>query len=106
MGLRLNRCKCEYLSDSELTHAEFTNFQRVDRGTLTLLGAPLFKGNALDLALQDHSETLDLALKNLVSLQAHGALILLRSCFGAPKLTYLLPSAPCWDHPMLETING
>src|SRR6218665_2546232 len=106
MGLRLNRRKCEYLSDSQLTYEEFANFQRVDRGTLTLLGAPLFKGNALYLALQDHSDTQDLALKNLISLQAQGALILLRSCFGAPKLTYLLRSAPCWDHSMLETIDG
>src|SRR6218665_1713189 len=106
MGLRLNRRKCEYLSDSQLTHAEFANFQRMDRGTLTLLGAPLFRGNALYLALQNHSDTLDLALKNLISLQAQGALILLQSCFGAPKLTYLLRSAPCWDHPMLETIDG
>src|SRR6218665_3686207 len=83
MGLRLNRRKCEYLSDSQLTHAELANFQRVDRGTLTLLGAPLFKGNALDLALQDHCDTLDLALKKLISLPLQGALILLRSCFGA-----------------------
>ena len=29
----------------------------------------------------------------------------LRSCFGAPKLTYLLRSAPCWGHPLLETID-
>src|SRR6218665_135817 len=66
----------------------------------------MFKGNALDLALQNHSDTLDLALKNLISLQAQGALILLRSCFGAQKLTYLLRSAFCWDHPMLEMIDG
>jgi len=51
IGPRLNRRKCEDLSDSELTHAEFANFQRVERGTLTLLGAPLFRGNALDFAL-------------------------------------------------------
>src|SRR6218665_2664810 len=28
MDLRLNRRKCEHISDSELSHAEFTNFQR------------------------------------------------------------------------------
>src|SRR6218665_826718 len=54
-GLRLNRQKCEYLSDVELTHADFACFQRIDRDTLTLLGAPLFRGKALDVALQDHS---------------------------------------------------
>ena len=32
-------------------------------------------------------------------------LLLLRSCFGAPKLTYLLRSAPCWGHPFLEKID-
>src|SRR6218665_1898405 len=83
MRLRLNCRKCEYLSDSELSHAEFANFQRVNRGTLTLLGAPLFKGNALDLALQDHSDALDLALKNLhqpsSARRAHPITILLRS---------------------------
>src|SRR6218665_3694432 len=91
LGLCQNHRKCEYLSDSELTRAEFTNFQRLDRGTLMLLGAPLFIGNALDLALQDHSDTLDLALKNLISLQAQA---------------YLLRFSPCWDYRMLETIDS
>src|SRR6218665_3423346 len=64
-----------------------------------------FQTVAIIVIIIDHSNTLDLALKNLLGLQTQGALILLRSCYGAPKLTNLLRSAPCWGHPILETID-
>src|SRR5688572_18011752 len=40
-----------------------------------------------------------------MDLQAQRALLLLRSCLGAAKMTYLLRTCPCWDHPLLETMD-
>ena len=72
---------------------------------MILLGAPLFRGKALDDALQVHSDTLEQAVKDLMRLSVQGALMLLRSCFGAAKLTYLLRTAPCWGHPLLGIMD-
>ena len=70
-----------------------------------MLGSPLVRGVALDEVLQKHSDALDRVLKDLIDLQAQTALLLLRSCFGAAKMTYLLRTSPCWDHPLLEKMD-
>jgi hypothetical protein len=95
----------QYFSYVERTDDFLAGFQRVERESLTLLGAPMFRRKALDRALEVHSNTLEMALNELTCLGAQSALMLLRSCFGAPKLTYLLRSAPCWGHPLLEKID-
>ena len=61
LGLVLNRHKCELYSKTESTEAEFEGFEQLDTGSLLLLGAPLFKGAALDEALMKHGETLERA---------------------------------------------
>jgi len=106
LGLRLNRHKCEYYSEAERTEVAFSDFQRVDRESLLLLGAPIFKGRALDAVLQDHSNALGQAIQDMSSLQAQSALILLRSCFGAAKLTFVLRSAPYWDDLFMERMDN
>jgi len=53
LGVRLNRQKCEILSEEEISENSFDNFQRINRESLILLGEPLFRGKALDEALQD-----------------------------------------------------
>ncbi|PGH37981.1 MAG: hypothetical protein CRN43_17955, partial [Candidatus Nephrothrix sp. EaCA] len=106
LGLSLNRRKCEYYTESKLNHDEFENFVDRKKDELTLLGSPLFKGEALDVALQGHSDTLGRVLKDLVDLQAQAALILLRACFGAAKTTYLLRTSPCWNHPLLDKMDS
>ena len=106
LGICLNRQKCEYFSEAEVTGEEFEGFQRVDRDSLLLLGAPLFRGRALDEALLKHSDSLALAMSDLACLQAQAALMMLRSCFGAAKLIYLLRAAQCWGHPLLEKMDA
>ena len=70
LGLSLNRRKCEYYTEGKLNHDEFENFAERKKDELTLLGSPLFKVEALGVALQGHSDTLERVLKDLVDLQA------------------------------------
>src|SRR6218665_2559950 len=42
----------------------------------------------------------------MVGLQAQSAMILLRSCFGAAKLTFVLRRALCWDDPLLQKMDN
>jgi hypothetical protein len=105
LGICLNNKKCELYSKTEQTEPEFEGFERMDMGSLLLLGAPLFRGEALDGALLRHSEILERAVTDLACLRAQAALILLRASFGAAKLTYLLRTAPCHSHPLLEKMD-
>src|SRR6218665_116317 len=99
LGLVLNRHKCELYSKKESTETEFEGFEQMDTGSLLLLGAPLFKGTALDEALMKHRETLERAVTDMACLRTQAALILLRASFGAAKLTFLLRTAPCYALP-------
>src|SRR6218665_2229520 len=85
LGLVLNRHKFELYSKTESTEAEFQGFEQMDTGSLLLLGAPLFKGAALDEALMKHGETLERAVTDMACLRTQAALILLRASFGAAK---------------------
>jgi hypothetical protein len=38
-------------------------------------------------------------------LDSRDALVLLRSCFSAPKMTYLLRCSPCFGHPELVAFD-
>jgi hypothetical protein len=53
----------------------------------TLLGAPCLAGRMLDTALNDCRVELRRAIERLALLDSHDALVLLRSCFSAPKMT-------------------
>src|SRR6218665_2810688 len=77
----------------------------MDTGSLLLRGAPLFKGAAFDEALMKHGETLERAVTDMACLRTQVALILLRSSFGAAKLTFLLRTAPCYAHPALGIMD-
>ena len=105
LGLRLNRQKCEILAGEEFEEKTFEDFKRVTKDSISLLGAPLCKGTALDKALQDHSEKLEQAMVDMRRLPTQGALMLIRSCFGAARLTFLLRTTQCWEHPLLRTMD-
>ena len=106
-GLNLNLNKCEFYSPSidSSKHPSFSELQCVDFESLTLLGAALFKGSALDGMLQAHCETLGSAIDDLCQLPAQSSLTLLRSSFGAPKLSHVLRCSPCQDHPTLGQLD-
>jgi hypothetical protein len=108
LGLHLNSSKCEvFLADVNLALPHpLSEYTRLEADTLSLLGAPLFTGRALDEALAAHCGSFGKALERLRHLPSQSALILLRSSFGASKLSYLLRCAPCSDHPALDTLDG
>ena len=72
---------------------------------MCLLGAPLFRGAALDAALEGYCRVLARALGRLNQLPLQNVLILLRSSFGATKLSYILRCSPCLGHPSLPRLD-
>ena len=65
---------------------------------MTLLGAPILQGRALDRTLKTKVEELERAISRLKLLRAYDALALLKSSISLPKLLYLLRSSNCFNH--------
>ena len=68
---------------------------------LTLSGAPILPGRAVDKALQEKTEKFEKAMSRLRLLQSHDALNLLRNSTSVPKLLYTLRTSVCSDNPQL-----
>ena len=103
-GLKLNSSKCEIIMKdfSQLEHLDvFKDFIRVPKDNLTLLGAPIPQGTALDKALGTKCDDLERAIGRLKLLRAHDALVLLKNSISIPKLLYLLRTSNCFNHPQL-----
>jgi hypothetical protein len=66
--------------------ATFKNFIRTTTTDMNLLGAPILKGRAQDIALKQKNDDLERAISRLLLLQAHDALDLLKNSLGMPKL--------------------
>ena len=98
LGLCLNPSKCEVLAPGFLGEVlpGLSGYPRVEMSALTLLGAPLFHGVALDGSLGDQCEVHRRALDRMRGLPTQNALVLLRSSFGASRLNYLLRCSPCF----------
>ena len=79
----------------------FKDFIRVPKDDMTLLGAPILQGRALDTALRTKVDELARAINRLKLLRAHDALALLRSSISIPKLLYLLRTSNCFNHSQL-----
>ena len=103
LGLVFNRAKCEVTAIDlhQVTHNSFRHFTRTNLDSVSLLGAPLSTGMALQVALDARVEELNRALDRLGLITRQEALLILRSSLGAPKLLYSLRCAPCADHPAL-----
>ena len=108
LGLHLNVEKCELISQECHTDLpqSLLDFSYVALSNATLLGAPLFKGKALDDAWDSCCSSLSLAIDRLSTVSAHDALILLRASFSSPKVTYLMRCAPCVDHPAFAVFDN
>ena len=108
LGLHLNVEKCELISQESIMGLpqSLLDFSHVTLPNATLLGAPLFKGKALDDAWDSCCSSLSLAIDRLSTVSAHDALILLRASFSSPKVTYLMRCAPCVDHPSLAVFDN
>ncbi|XP_047989335.1 uncharacterized protein LOC125228717 [Leguminivora glycinivorella] len=101
IGLEVNPAKCElFCCDSSV--GVRTDFEEVlpglrylQKSSLCLLGAPIFP-EGVGAALEDKRLALVRAKEHLGNLSAHVALILLRNCFAAPRIMYILRTAPTW----------
>ena len=68
---------------------------------MTIHGAPILQGQALDEALQIKVDELQKAINQLKLLRAHDALVLLKNSISIPKLLYHLRTSNCYNHPLL-----
>ena len=83
----------------------FKEFKRVKKEDLTLQGASVQKGKAVDKALDIKITELKTAIGRLSLLPAHDALCLLRNALVMPKLLYILRTAPCSGNPRLTIFD-
>ena len=77
----------------------FDGFKKVKKEDLNLLGSLVFKGSAVDKALENKVTELKSVIGRLSLLHANDALCLLRNALAMPKLLYILSTAPCSNNP-------
>jgi hypothetical protein len=96
------------LSDvsSALLSPTLNSFTRVSLEEVILLGAPLFKGHALDEAWSNSCRDLQRASSRLELVGAQDGLTLLKASFSAPRTLHLLRCSPSSDHPGLSEFDS
>ena len=107
-GLTLNPHKCEITARNFNIVDKFpifNNFKRIALEDITLLGAPVLEGRAVDNALKDKIVTIERSITRLSTLQTHDALCLLKNSIAMPKLLYILPTSPCANNPLLQVFD-
>ena len=72
---------------------------------MTLLGAQISRGHAMDKVLQEKVDDLDRAITRLKYLQAHDALVLLKNSLSMPRLLYTLRTSDCHNHSLLTRFD-
>jgi hypothetical protein len=106
LGLSLNPGKCEVISPSgDISNFQFLGFRQLTLDSATLLGAPIFSGQAMDDILSSLYEYLKLVVDRLQLISAHDALVILKTCLGGPKLQYVMRASRCCDHPLLHRFD-
>ena len=107
-GLVLNISKCEITTKNfEMIDKFFIfkDFKRVAAEDLTLLGAPILEGRAVDNGVKDKIATLERSIKRLSTLQSHNALCLLNNSIAMTELLYILRISPCSNNPLLPQFD-
>ena len=79
--------------------------KRVSAENVSLLGATLFAGSALDAAWSDRCSDLSNAVERFNHIDSQDALILLKSSFGTPKVQHLLRCSPSYEQPALQAFD-
>jgi len=108
IGLELNSNKYEVvgLSQADVDNVDvFKNFKVFQLEDLTLLGAPVQSGRAVDAALEIKCADLTRAVSRLSLLHAHDALVILRNSLSVPKLLYTLRTANCSGRSALQQFD-
>ena len=108
-GLTLNASKCENIAinfDIVDNIDTFKDFKRIESIDMTLLGALVLKGPAVNFVLQNKVNDLHRAVGHLALLHLHDALVLLRNSLAMPKLLYILWTSPCADNKLLSDFDS
>ena len=108
-GLCLNVQKCEIICNDWALVDNFPIFQkfcRIEKHDLTLLGAPILEGQAVDSVLRAKLDALKLSVKRLSHLPSHDAFFLLKNSLSIPKLQYILRTSPCAGNPILTDLDN
>ncbi len=109
LGLELNHEKCEIVGHTADTRSLFAsrgiNLPETSSAQVILLGSPLSAGQHLDAILRDKHQELQRLTKRLEMMPSHDSLFLLRNVLSAPRLMYLLRTAPCTGSPELEKFD-
>ena len=77
----------------------------VELENITLLGAPVLPGRAIDKAIKQKTEKTEKAISRLPLLQAHDALTLLKNSISVTKLLYTLRTSNCSENPLHVTFD-
>ena len=95
----MNRSKCEVIGHNDVTRALFSasgiSLPETSKSIAILLGAPLSARQQLDQILDEKKQELQKLALRLKLMPSHDSLFLLRNVLAAPRLMYLLRSAPC-----------
>ena len=83
----------------------FKDFKRVAAEDLTILGAPVLEGRAVDNVLKDKIATFEISIKRLSTLQSHDTLCLLKNSIAMLKLLYILRTSPYANNPLLQQFD-
>lgn len=110
LGLEVNRSKCEVVGHTVTTRCMF-NSQNVtlpesSSSSVVFLGSPMSAGQHLDSVLAAKKEELQRLTRRLELMPSHDSLFLLRNMLAAPRLVYLLRTAPCCDSPELPLYDA
>lgn len=110
IGLELNHNKCEVVGHSDDTRSLFAsrgiNLPETSAAQVILLGSPLSAGPHLDATLEGKHQELQRLSKRLELMPSHDSLYLLRNVLTAPRLIYLLRTAPCTGSPELPKFDA
>ena len=108
IGLQINasKCECAILSRTETIGLETISalapeITRLSFQEVSLLGAPLHE-RGVDTAFRQKLTNFSKLCKNVLDLDKHDALFLLKNSLSVPRVTYLLRTSPCFNSPVLQ----
>ena len=107
VGLYLNATKCELITTTTPVQTSIlSEFIVVKPSNMCLLGAPLFPGTCLNEMLQYKLEEFERLTTNLRSIDAHGALLIIKFSLNTSRIIHLLRCSPCCGHPLLKELGN
>ena len=101
LGLEIKRSKCEVIGHTDKSRTLFKSYDadlpETSSASVVFLGSPMSAGHHLDSVLAAKTEEIQRLTRRLELLPSHDSLFLLRNVLAAPRLMYLLRTAPCCE---------